>query len=198
MKKEHKDKANGTHSENEGHQGEDEKLFDFDKSTSSDSDQPENQGDNSTDARVAELQAAVNELRDKHLRLLAEFDNYKKRTMRERLDLMNSASKDVMVSLLPILDDFDRAKKSADDPSNAEVFSDGVTLVYNRLNNVLQNMGLKAMTSTGEPFDVEMHEAITEIPVPDENMKGKVIDTLEKGYVLNDKIIRHAKVVVGN
>lgn len=198
MKKEHKDKANGTHSENEGHQGEDEKLFDFDKSTSSDSDQPENQGDNSTDARVAELQAAVNELRDKHLRLLAEFDNYKKRTMRERLDLMNSASKDVMVSLLPILDDFDRAKKSADDPSNAEVFSDGVTLVYNRLNNVLQNMGLKAIQSTGEPFDVELHEAITEIPVPDENMKGKVIDTLEKGYVLNDKIIRHAKVVVGN
>ena len=198
MKKEHKDKANGTHSENEGHQGEDEKLFDFDKSTSSDSDQPENQGDNSTDAKVAELQAAVNELRDKHLRLLAEFDNYKKRTMRERLDLMNSASKDVMVSLLPILDDFDRAKKSADDPSNAEVFSDGVTLVYNRLNNVLQNMGLKAIQSTGEPFDVELHEAITEIPVPDENMKGKVIDTLEKGYVLNDKIIRHAKVVVGN
>ncbi|MBK9104099.1 MAG: nucleotide exchange factor GrpE [Saprospiraceae bacterium] len=198
MKKEHKDKANGAHADQEGPHGEDEKLFDFDKSTSSDSDQPENQGDNSADAKVAELQASVNELRDKHLRLLAEFDNYKKRTMRERLDLMNSASKDVMVSLLPILDDFDRAKKSADDPSNAEVFSDGVTLVYNRLNNVLQNMGLKAMTSTGEPFDVEMHEAITEIPVPDENMKGKVIDTLEKGYMLNDKIIRHAKVVVGN
>ena len=198
MKKEHKDKANGAHADQEGPHGEDEKLFDFDKSTSSDSDQPENQGDNSADAKVAELQASVNELRDKHLRLLAEFDNYKKRTMRERLDLMNSASKDVMVSLLPILDDFDRAKKSADDPSNAEVLSDGVTLVYNRLNNVLQNMGLKAMTSTGEPFDVEMHEAITEIPVPDENMKGKVIDTLEKGYMLNDKIIRHAKVVVGN
>lgn len=198
MKKEHKDKANGAHADQEGPHGEDEKLFDFDKSTSSDSDQPENQGDNSADAKVAELQASVNELRDKHLRLLAEFDNYKKRTMRERLDLMNSASKDVMVSLLPILDDFDRAKKSADDPSNAEVFSDGVTLVYNRLNNVLQNMGLKAIQSTGEPFDVELHEAITEIPVPDENMKGKVIDTLEKGYVLNDKIIRHAKVVVGN
>ncbi len=198
MKKEHKDKTNGAHTDNEGLHGEEEKLFDFDKSTSSDGDQPENQGDNSTDTKVSELQAAVNELRDKHLRLLAEFDNYKKRTMRERLELMNSASKDVMVSLLPILDDFDRAKKSADDPSNAEVFSDGVTLVYNRLNNVLQNMGLKAMTSTGEPFDVEMHEAITEIPVPDENMKGKVIDTLEKGYMLNDKIIRHAKVVVGN
>ena len=198
MKKEHKDKTNGVHPDQEGPHGEDEKLFDFDKSTSSESDQPENQGDSSTDAKVTELQAAVNELRDKHLRLLAEFDNYKKRTMRERLELMNSASKEVMVSLLPVLDDFDRAKKSADDPSNAEVFSDGVALVYNRLNNVLQNMGLKAITSTGEPFDVELHEAITEIPVPDENMKGKVIDTLEKGYMLNDKIIRHAKVVVGN
>ena len=198
MKKEHKDKAHGAHTENGGPHGEDEKLFDFDKSTSSGTDQADNQGDSSSDARIAELQASVNELRDKHLRLLAEFDNYKKRTMRERLDLMNSASKDVMVSLLPVLDDFDRAKKSADDPSNAEVFSDGVTLVYNRLNNILQGMGLKAMNSTGEPFDVEMHEAITEIPVPDENMKGKVIDTLEKGYMLNDKIIRHAKVVVGN
>lgn len=198
MKKEHKDKVNGAHTENEGLHGEDEKLFDFDKSSSSEVDQSDNQGDSASDARVAELQASVNELRDKHLRLLAEFDNYKKRTMRERLDLMNSASKDVMVSLLPILDDFDRAKKSADDPSNAEVFSDGVTLVYSRLNNVLQGMGLKAMNSTGEPFDVEMHEAITEIPVPDEKMKGKVIDTLEKGYLLNDKIIRHAKVVVGN
>ncbi len=198
MKKEHKDKTNGVHPDQEGPYGEDEKLFDFDKSTPSEGDQPENHGDSSTDAKVTELQAAVNELRDKHLRLLAEFDNYKKRTMRERLELMNSASKEVMVSLLPVLDDFDRAKKSADDPTNAEVFSDGVTLVYNRLNNVLQNMGLKAITSTGEPFDVELHEAITEIPVPDENMKGKVIDTLEKGYMLNDKIIRHAKVVVGN
>jgi molecular chaperone GrpE len=194
MKKDHKDHVNGA-AENEHVNMDDEKLFDFDKADAAEANE---KSASESNEQVAELQAAVQELKDKHLRLLAEFDNYKKRTMRERLELMNSASKDVMVSLLPVLDDFDRAKKSADDPSNAEVFSEGVTLVYSRLHNILQNMGLKAINSTGEAFDVELHEAITEIPVPDENMKGKVIDTLEKGYTLNDKIIRHAKVVVGN
>jgi molecular chaperone GrpE len=197
MKKEHKDNKNGA-SENDAVHMDDEKLFDFDKAEAANAAEAIESNEDSTNEMVADLQATVQELRDKHLRLLAEFDNYKKRTMRERLDLMNSASKEVMVSLLPVLDDFDRAKKSADDPTNAEVFSDGVTLVYNRLNSILQNMGLKTISSTGEVFDVELHEAITEIPVPDENMKGKVIDTLEKGYTLNDKIIRHAKVVVGN
>ena len=196
MTKEHKDKTNGAHHDHGAPKGEDEKFFDFDKSSVSGT---ENQReDEQSNPKVSELEATIQELKDKHLRLLAEFDNYKKRTMRERLDLMNSASRDVIVSLLPVLDDFDRAKKSADDPSNEEVFSAGVTLVYNRVYNVLQNIGLKAMNSTGEKFDVELHEAITEIPVPDENMKGKVIDTLENGYMLNDKIIRHAKVVVGN
>jgi molecular chaperone GrpE len=128
---------------------------------------------------------------------LAEFENYKKRTMRERLDLMSSASKDVIVALLPILDDFERAKKHADDPEAGEQFSEGVNLVYNRLNSTLQSLGLKVMDSTNQPFDPDMHDAITEVPVPNEEMKGKIIDTIEKGYLLNDKIIRHAKVVVG-
>jgi len=197
MKKQHKDHVNGT-PENEGVNMDDEKLFDFDKAEAVNASQANEPLDSEKDEKLAELQAAVQELKDKHLRLLAEFDNYKKRTMRERLDLLNSASKGVIVSMLPVLDDFDLAKKSADNPANAEVFSDGVTLVYNRLNNIMQNMGLKTINSTGETFDVELHEAITEIPVPDENRKGKVIDTLEKGYTLNDKIIRHAKVVVGN
>ncbi len=151
-----------------------------------------------TDDEIQELKATIQELKDKHLRLLAEFDNYKKRTMRERLDLLNTASKEAMVNLLPVLDDFDRAKKNADDPSMDEAFSEGVTMVYNRLNQVLQSMGLKSMESTGQAFDPEWHEAITEIPSPDASMKGKVIDTIEKGYTLHDKIIRHAKVVVGN
>ncbi len=188
MNKEHNEDMDNTSAE--------EKLAEMERESA------ENQGDSAdpteSTEKVAELQAAVSELKDKHLRLLAEFDNYKKRTMRERLDLLNTASKDAMVALLPVLDDFDRAKKSADDPNNEEVFSEGVTMVYNRLYSILQNMGLKAMTSTGEPFDAELHEAITEIPAPDENMKGKVIDTIEKGYMLHDKIIRHAKVVVGN
>jgi molecular chaperone GrpE len=172
-----------------------EKLFDFDKANP---DISEEALDMKSDTpKVATLQSQVNELKDKHLRLLAEFDNYKKRTVRERLDLMSTASKDVILALLPILDDFDRAKKSADDPATGEHFSEGVNLVFNRLNSTLQSLGLKVMESTGQPFDAELHDAITEIPVPAEDMKGKVIDTIEKGYLLNDKIIRHAKVVVG-
>lgn len=149
------------------------------------------------EGRIAELEQSLAELRDKQLRLLAEFENYKKRTLRERHELLNSASKDLLINLLPVLDDFDRAKKSADDPNTDERFSEGVSLVYARLYNVLQAQGLKIMDSTGQPFDPEWHEAITEIAAPDPDMKGKVLDTVEKGYLLNDKIIRHAKVVVG-
>jgi molecular chaperone GrpE len=118
--------------------------------------------------------------------------------MRERVELLSSASRDMMINLLPILDDFDRAKKSADDPNTDERFSDGVSMVYARLHNVLTSQGLKQMESTGQPFDPDQHEAITEIQAPTPDLKGKVIDTVEKGYMLNDKIIRHAKVVVGN
>jgi len=146
---------------------------------------------------IEELNAQLSEQKDKFLRLYAEFDNFKKRTIREKLDFMNTASRDTMSALLPVLDDFDRAKKNAEDESSTEPFSEGVMLVYNKLNNVLQQKGLKAMESNGEAFDPEVHEAITEIPAPTEDMKGKVIDTVEKGYLLKDKIIRHAKVVVG-
>jgi molecular chaperone GrpE len=193
MSKEDKNKATGVPTDD---QETNEKFFDFDKAN------PESAEDTAQPAsgeatEASELQGAVQELKDKHLRLLAEFENYKKRTMRERLELVNSASKDVILSLLPVLDDFNRAKMSADDPENAEQFSEGVLLVYNRLNSILQQKGLQPMTSTGEKFDPEWHEALTEIPVQDENQKGVVVDTIETGYSLNDKIIRHAKVVVG-
>jgi molecular chaperone GrpE len=186
---------NGEMAENEAQEGLDqEKLFDFDKANPDTNDEaPEHKSNN----KVTELQSSVNELKDKHLRLLAEFDNYKKRTTRERLDLMSSASREVIMALLPVLDDFDRAKKMADNPAMGEQFSEGVSLVYNRLNSTLQALGLKVMDSTGQPFDPEWHDAITDIPAPTEDLKGKVIDTIEKGYLLNDKIIRHAKVVVG-
>jgi molecular chaperone GrpE len=196
MSQKNMDQPNAEMAENESLKGtENEKLFDFDKANP---DTTEEALDVKSDtSNVASLQSQVSELKDKHLRLLAEFENYKKRTVRERLDLMSTASKDVILALLPILDDFDRAKKSADDPAAGEHFSEGVSLVFNRLNSTLQSLGLKVMESTGQPFDAEFHEAITEIPVPNEDMKGKVIDTIEKGYSLNDKIIRHAKVVVG-
>ena len=148
-------------------------------------------------SEVESLTAEINEAKDKHLRLYAEFENFKKRTVREKRDLMNYAAQDTITNLLPVLDDFDRAKMSDEDESTNEKFSEGVTLVYNKLHSSMSNLGVKAMESTGEIFDPELHEAVTEIPVDDEEMKGKIVDTVLKGYYLNDKIIRHAKVVVG-
>lgn len=145
----------------------------------------------------AEVDRESQELKEKYLRLVAEFDNFRKRTLKEKVDLMSTASRDVITALLPVLDDFDRAKKSAEDPNSKEVFSEGVELVYHKLYKVLEGKGLKAMDSNGMPFDPEEHEAITEIPAPSEDMKGKVVDTVEKGYFLKDVIIRYAKVVVG-
>lgn len=145
-----------------------------------------------------ELKQQVGELKDKYIRLVAEFENYKKRSVREKLDWMKSAAQDTLMALLPVLDDFDRAKKfAAGENGEGQGISEGVELVYQKLYNTLNQKGLEPMESTGEAFDPELHDAITEIPAPTEDMKGKVIDTIEKGYRLNDKIIRHAKVVVG-
>ena len=152
--------------------------------------------DNTKD-KMEMLEAEIAESKDKYLRLFAEFDNYKKRTIKEKLDLMRTAAQDTLASLLPVLDDFDRAKKIADDPATTEHFTEGVLLVYQKLYSTLKQLGVNEMASTGTDFDPELHEAITEIPAPSEEMKGKVVDTIEKGYYLHDKIIRHAKVVVG-
>lgn len=149
--------------------------------------------DSSTDG----AQKEINDLKDKYMRLYAEFENFKRRTAKEKLDMIAMASKDTITTLLPVLDDFERAKKNAEDPNSAEQFSEGVLLVYDKLNKTLKNKGLERMESNGVDFDPEYHEAITEIPAPTEEMKGKVIDTVEAGYFLNDKIIRYAKVVVG-
>ena len=150
-----------------------------------------------TVSEIDQLQNDLNESKDKYLRLYAEFENFKKRTVKEKLELMKNAAQDTIKNLLPVMDDFDRAKLSAEDDGTNESFSEGVTLVYNKLHSSLANMGVTAMESTGEVFDPELHEAVTEIPVPDESMKGKIVDTILTGYYLNDKIIRHAKVVVG-
>lgn len=144
-----------------------------------------------------ELRQQLGEQKDKFLRLYAEFENYKKRAVREKLDLMKSAAQDTLSALLPVLDDFDRAKKTAEANNKPEEFSEGIQLVYHKLYSIAQSKGLRPMESTGEVFDPEFHEAFAEIPAPTEDMKGKVIDTIEKGYFLHDKIIRHAKVVVG-
>lgn len=147
---------------------------------------------------IEELNNQVAELKDKYLRLFAEFDNYKKRTIKEKVDMMKTAAQDTMSALLPVLDDFDRAKKNAQDENSVAHFdNEGVLLVYNKLIHSLNQKGLQPMESTGKDFNPEYHEAITEVPAPSNEMKGKIIDTVEKGYFLKDKLIRHAKVVVG-
>jgi len=146
---------------------------------------------------VAKLEAELSEQKDKYLRLMAEFDNFRRRTAKERLELIQTAGKDVIVSLLDVLDDCDRAEKQLQGSEDIAAQKDGVLLVFNKLRNNLQQKGVKVMESVNTDFDVEKHEAITEIPAPTEEMKGKVIDEVTKGYFLNDKIIRFAKVVVG-
>ncbi|MGB4843618.1 MAG: nucleotide exchange factor GrpE [Ferruginibacter sp.] len=145
---------------------------------------------------MQKLQAEVEEQKDKYLRLFAEFDNFKRRNAKERLELIQTAGKDVIISMLEVLDDCDRAEKQLADSEDIAAQKEGVQLVFNKLKNTLQARGLKAMDAVNTDFDVEKHEAITEIEAT-EDMKGKVVDVVEKGYYLNDKIIRFAKVVVG-
>jgi molecular chaperone GrpE len=149
----------------------------------------------SAEEKLKEENAALN---DKYLRLFAEFDNYKRRTQKERVELLQTAGKDVIVSLLTVLDDFDRANKAAESAVEVGPIKEGVQLVHLKLKNLLAQKGLKEMESINTPFDTDLHEAITKIPAPNEELKGKVIDELEKGYTLNDKVIRFAKVVVGS
>ena len=135
---------------------------------------------------------------DRYLRLYAEFDNFRRRTAKEREDARKSEGKDVIVALLPVLDDFDRALRSMDNSTDVIAVKEGVTLIQNKLKNVLSQKGLKEMQSIGAAFDPELHEAITNIPAPSDDLKGKVVDEMEKGYYLNDKVARFAKVIVGN
>lgn len=148
-------------------------------------------------SEVEKLQEEAAEWKDKYLRLVAEFDNFRKRNARERLELMQTAGKDVIVSLLDVLDDCDRAQKQVETSQDATAIKEGVLLVFNKLRNTLQAKGLKQMTSVGQEFNADLHEAITEIPAPTKDAAGKVIDQVQPGYYLNDKIIRFAKVVVG-
>ncbi len=151
-------------------------------------------------AEVSELEtlkSALDEANDKFLRQAAEFDNYKRRSARERIELMQTAGRDVITDLLDVLDDCDRAQKQLDNSTDAAAVREGVMLVFNKLRNSLQAKGLKPMQAIHTEFNPDLHEAITEIPAPTEDLKGKVIDEVIKGYYLNDKIIRHAKVVVG-
>jgi molecular chaperone GrpE len=140
----------------------------------------------------------VAELKDKYMRLYADFENFRRRTAKEKLEMLSAANAEIIKSVLPIVDDFERAKVSFDSSTEIEALKEGVDLIYTKLYKTLEAKGLKPMQSKGETFDVELHESIAQFPAPTDDLKGKVIDEIEKGYYLNDKVIRYAKVIVGS
>jgi molecular chaperone GrpE len=149
-------------------------------------------------SEIEGLQQQMDQLNDKHIRLVAEFENYKRRTSKERIELFSSANKELMSALLPVLDDFERAFKNTEETDATSDVIKGFRLIYNKMQETMKQKGLKPMDDcTGEPFDMEAMEAITKIPAPDESLKGKVVDQVERGYMLGDKVIRYARVVVG-
>lgn len=156
----------------------------------------DNQPDNN-ESELDKVKQERDELRDKYLRMMAEFENFKKRNVRERMELLNTAAQDTLTALLPVIDDFDRALNLPEEQRNSPAFQDGIQLVYQKLTNTLKQRGLEVMDTNGQDFDPELHEALTEIPAPTAELKGKIVDTIERGYTLKGKIIRHAKVVTG-
>lgn len=148
--------------------------------------------------QIVELKMKSDELNDKYLRLYSEFDNFRKRTAKEKSEMLQSGGEDVFKSILPVLDDFERAIKSNSETTDVNAVNDGVNLIFNKLKTSLTQKGLSEMNAVGELFDADIHEAITNIPVPSDELKGKVVEELEKGYRLNGKIIRFAKVVIGS
>jgi molecular chaperone GrpE len=139
----------------------------------------------------------LSDMNDKYIRLVAEFDNYKKRTLRERMDLIKSAGEDILKEILPVVDDFERALQNIDKAKDIEAVKSGIDLIYGKFNEFLKQKGVSHIEAMNVEFDTDKHEAITKIPAPTEELKGKVVDVVKKGYVLNDKVIRFAQVVIG-
>jgi molecular chaperone GrpE len=165
-------------------------VVDSEENISSDNVNSENKED--------DWQLKFAEMNDQYLRLWSEFDNYRKRSARERVEFSKTAASDTFTAILPVLDDFDRAAKAMENADDIAVVKEGMQLIYHKFRNILISKGLEEMNAQGETFDADFHEAITSIPSPDDSMKGKVVDEVEKGYSLNGKVIRFAKVVVGS
>ncbi|MGC9373471.1 MAG: nucleotide exchange factor GrpE [Bacteroidales bacterium] len=142
-------------------------------------------------------QEEIEELNDKYLRLAAEYDNYRRRTLKEKMELAKSAGEDILINILPVMDDFERGLASIDKAKEVDAIKEGVLLIYNKFKEFLKQRGVKEIEAKEKEFDTDLHEAVTKIPAPSEELKGKVIDVIEKGYLLNDKVIRYAKVVIG-
>ena len=152
---------------------------------------------NEAEKKIKELQDQLDKEKKEYLFLMAEFDNFRKRTLKEKSEIIKNAGENVLKGLLPIMDDFERGIKAAENSPEAESVKEGVNLIYNKFKKYLNQNGVKEFDPDDDTFDTEKHEAISVIPVPDEDKKGKILDTVEKGYTINDKVLRHAKVVVG-
>ena len=146
---------------------------------------------------IEQLEGELGELKDKHIRLQAEFDNYRKRTLKEKMELMKSGGESVLMSILPVIDDFERALGAFSEMADDNPLKQGIVLIYNKFQEFLKQNGIKEIEAAEKDFDTDLHEAITKIPAPKEELKGKVVDVIQKGYVLNDKVIRFSKVVIG-
>jgi molecular chaperone GrpE len=149
------------------------------------------------DNLLEQIQLQLDEMKDKYLRLSAEFDNYRKRSLREKMDLTKYASEDMLLSILPLYDDFERAMKSLDTSTDIDAVKQGLHIIYNKFNDFLKTKGISEIDAIGKEFNTDIHEAITKIPAPNETMKDKIVDVVQKGYMLNDKVIRFSKVVIG-
>jgi len=193
--------ASGSH-DNMKHKGmeSDRKMANHNQSENEEREKTE---DNIAAGAVTESMAAdalnekLAEIQDRYLRLSAEFDNYRKRTLKEKIEMTRTASESVLVKLLPVIDDFERGLKVMDSASDCNAMKEGMNLIYSKFKAFLDQNGIKEIDAMNKPFDVDLHEAVTKIPAPEENMKGTVIDVVQKGYLLTDKVIRFSKVVIG-
>ena len=153
--------------------------------------------DEAREKEIEELKAQVEEQKDRYLRLSAEFDNYRKRTLKERSDMLKTVNGDTLSGMLPVLDDLERAMQSMEKATDVAAVREGVVLIYNKIQEFLKNKGIVEIDAMNQVFDTDLHEAITKIPAPTEDLKGKVVDVIQKGYKIDTKVIRYAKVVVG-
>ncbi len=156
----------------------------------------EKENDTNTD-KIAELESQLADAKDKYLRQVAEFDNYRKRTMKEKTELILNGGEKILTSLLPLLDDMERAAKNMENANDVQALKDGLDLIFKKFMTILESNGLKKIETENQDFNTDFHEAIAMIPAPSDNLKGKVIDCVQTGYKLNDKVIRHAKVAIG-
>ena len=170
----------------------DEEVVDQGGTTLEEIEEPENDND-----KVSDLDDKCKKLEDDYLRLYAEFDNYRKRTLKEKAELIKSAGENILLNILPLIDDFERAMKAVENSNDVKAVKEGIELIYSKFISFLNQNGVKAIEAEGTEFNTEFHEAVTTIPAPSEELKGKVVDSIQKGYTLYDKVIRFTKAVVG-